>query len=146
MIRISIGRQSSDLQVTFPRVLATIYLRFHVFFLFFNFFFIFWSHRSRPALHLQVHISVDSILKLKNGKQVLFFLSSYRIKSKILGERGMLWEHESTGMNIMVPSDACGTTSRTHRKYVAPNSNYSPNKWNVKMPFIQYNAIILSTQ
>ena len=74
----------------------------------------------------------------------MLFLSSYRIKSKILGERGMLWE--STGINIIVPSDACGTTSRTHRKYVAPDSNYSPNKWNVKMPFIQYNAIILSTQ
>lgn len=139
MIHISTGGQSSDLQEIFPGVLATIYLRFHVLF-----FFYFWSHRSRPALHLQVHLSVDSILKLKNGKQVLLFLSSYRIKSKILGERGMLWE--STGINIIVPSDACGTTSRTHRKYVAPDSNYSRNKWNVKMPFIQYNAIILSTQ
>lgn len=56
----------------------------------------------------------------------MLFLSSYRIKSKILGERGMLWE--STGINIIVPSDA----SRTHRKYVAPDSNYSRNKWNVK--------------
>ena len=146
MIRISTGRQSSDLQVTFPRVLATIYLRFHVFFLFFNFFFYFLVPSISPCFTLTSSYLCWLYIKIKKWETGFVFLSSYRIKSKILGERGILWEHESTGINIMVPSDACGTTSRTHRKYVAPDSNYSPNKWNVKMPFIQYNEIILSTQ
>ena len=58
-------------------------------------------------------------IKIKKKWETGFvFLSSCKIKSKILGEREMLWEHESTGMNIMVPSDACGTLQiKTWKEY-----------------------------